>query len=285
MIAIQAVGSRNIRPGEQPDLKAEFKALTNRVNRRADRFITLALIGACQAIAGKKLPAETGVFMTSGQGNLAVFNRICEQKYIEKHLPKPVDFINLLSNSAGFYVASELGFNGRNLFLSHHAFAVQMSLLLARTDLKRGKQKDVLIGGVDEMIEPYSFTRKFLGLGRETVLGEGSNWMLLSDCAAGAIATLEVIPRIMTREEIASSLASCDRHTQAAFGLRFNAEEAEALCDSSRVQRFAYEKECGFYETVPFFAMNHFIQTSAGSLLFIDQFEGRYMVMRVNRRS
>lgn len=280
MIYIHAIGSRNIGPGERPDLKAEFKALTGCVIRRSDRFINLALVGACQAAAGRSLSADTGVFMTSGQGNLAVLSRIGKQKFEEKQLPKPVDFINLLSNSAGFYLAEYLGLRGKNLFLAHHGFPVQMALLLAETDLQLGIQRQLLLGGVDERFESASASRKFLGLDERTPLGEGSNWFLLSNRPQGAIATLEIVPRPLRLEDVASRI---EGGAQVGFGLRFALPEAEALCNAWRADRFRYEEECGFYETATLFAVNHFLLTRAGTLFFVDRCEDRYMVIKLTK--
>ena len=132
MIYIHALGIHNTIPDHQlPDLKSELKALSGKVYRRIDHFIQLAIIGAHKAVAGMNLPPQTAIYMTSGQGDIMVFDRIRRQRYFQKMLSKPVDFVNLSSNASGYYVANHLGLEGRNLFLTHHHFPVQMTLLLA----------------------------------------------------------------------------------------------------------------------------------------------------------
>ena len=123
MIYIHSTGIHNTMPADgQPDLAAELRTLTGKVYRRSDHFIQLAIIGAHKAAGRLDLPKRTALYLTSGQGNISVFARICAERQINNFLPRPVDFINLLSNSAGFYVASHLGLEGKNLFLLVVAF-------------------------------------------------------------------------------------------------------------------------------------------------------------------
>jgi hypothetical protein len=281
MIYIHAAGTFNITPESKTDTKAELKALTGKVFRRTDRFIQLSLLGAHKAAGERALSSDTALYMTSGQGNLAVFNRVRDQKFLEHQLPKPVDFINMLSNSAGFYVAQHLGLNGKNLFLSHHRFPVEMSLIMAINDLRLGKVPQALVGGVDEMTPPESLSRKLLGICDKTPLGEGSSWLLLGTDKKGALASLEVVPVTMDAEELASFLLESEPDAQVAFGMRLDTRQCEALLGQTERTRFAYEARCGFYETNPFFALTHFLQTSKGTLLFIDSFDEEYMVMKV----
>jgi len=54
---------------------------------------------------------------------------------IDNSLPKPVDFINYLSNNADFYIAQYLSLDSNNINLSHIGFVVEMVLLLAESEL------------------------------------------------------------------------------------------------------------------------------------------------------
>ena len=169
MTYIHKTGSLNLQEGESLDVKALLKEATGQPFRRSDRFIQMALLGAYRTVGDEKLESDTALYMASGQGNMAVFNRLRDQQHVLKQPPKPVDFINSLSNTAGFYVAQFLGLHGKNLNLTQHGFVVYMTLLLAQNDLNIGAQKQILVGGVDELLEPVSFTKKFLGIcdGRE----------------------------------------------------------------------------------------------------------------------
>jgi len=124
MIYIHKVGSLNLKEGETYDIKEALKEATGKPFRRTDRFIQMVLLGAHRAVGDTRLDPETALYMASGQGNLAVFNRLRDQQYVLKQPPKPVDFINSLSNTAGFYAAQLLGLHGKNLNLNQHGFVV-----------------------------------------------------------------------------------------------------------------------------------------------------------------
>ena len=278
MIYIHNISGYNAVPGKETDnIKAALKTATGKVFRRTDRYIQLALLGAYGHKENIKL--DSALFIASGEGNLSVFNRLRNQRFIDQQPPRPVDFINSLSNTAGFYVAQYLNLNGKNLFLSHHGFPVQMALLLAENDLKLKKQKQILLGGVDELLEPVAYTKKFLGICDDTNLGEGSNWLAVTMQEDGAAASVETMAEELSRDEVFDLISSLDTKSQVAFGMRTSTEDITAFMESAQCSRFDYESTCGYYETVPFYVMRHFVEQERGQLVFIDCFEERYRVM------
>lgn len=286
MIYINAFGSHNTTPAnEQPDLLAELKTLSGKVYRRSDHFIQLAILGAHKAVSDLSLSEQTAIYLTSGQGNISVFQRLCEQRCIHKFLPKPVDFINLLSNSAGFYVASHLGLSGKNLFLSHDNLPVQMTMLTAQNDLHLRKQQAVLIGGVDEWLEDQDLARKLLGVPQGTILGEGSNWLLISREAKGALGTFEMDGKFLDINKLQKLLESVETGTYLAFSRSFSREAADTIMGLNTGCRcFAYEESCGYYETLPLYVLSRFLSRKKGHLIHIDIQNGRYMVMGVDNK-
>ncbi len=277
MIYIHSISGYNAVPGkETDDIKAALKIATGKVFRRTDRYIQLALLGAYKS--RENIQPDSALFIASGEGNLSVFNRLRNQRFIDHQPPRPVDFINSLSNTAGFYVAQYLNLNGKNLFLSHHGFPVQMALLLAENDLKLKKQKQILLGGVDELLEPVAYSKKFLGICDDTILGEGSNWLTVSTQKKGALASVETMTEELSREGAINFIRSLDTNSQVAFGMRTKPEDLTAFMKSTPCRRFDYESTCGYYETVPFYVMRHFIERERGQLTFIDSFEKRYRV-------
>ncbi len=277
MIYIHHTSGYNAVPGkETDDIKAALKIATGKVFRRTDRYIQLALLGAYKS--RENIQPDSALFIASGEGNLSVFNRLRNQRFIDHQPPRPVDFINSLSNTAGFYVAQYLNLNGKNLFLSHHGFPVQMALLLAENDLKLKKQKQILLGGVDELLEPVAYSKKFLGICDDTILGEGSNWLTVSTQKKGALASVETMTEELSREGAINFIRSLDTNSQVAFGMRTKPEDLTAFMKSTPCRRFDYESTCGYYETVPFYVMRHFIERERGQLTFIDSFEKRYRV-------
>ncbi len=282
MIYVHSTGSVNRKEGEELDVKAQWKAVSPSMIRRTDRYIQLALLGAYQAVGEKKLDKETALFMASGQGNLAVFKRLRDQRYIHKQPPKPVDFINSLSNTSGFYVAQYFDLHGKNLNVSRLGFVAEMTLLLAQNDLELGKEEQVLLGGVDELQEPAAFTRRTLGIADETLLGEGSNWMLLSREHEGALASVDVAKQKMALAEVKAHLQSMNPACKVAFGFRCTEAMIAEILEGEERERFMYDAACGFYETRTLYALNTFIKEGEGELLFINVYEENFRVIKVN---
>ena len=282
MIYIHKTGSVNRKEGEELDVKAAWKVVSPKMIRRTDRFIQLALLGAHQAVGDNVLDKGTALYMASGQGNLAVFKRLRDQRYIHKQPPKPVDFINSLSNTAGFYVAQYFGIYGKNLNVSRQGLVAETTLLLAQNDLELGKEQQILVGGVDELQEPVAFTKRTLGICDERLLGEGSNWMLLSAQQEGALASIDVVKKQMYAADVKECLHTLDKSCKVAFGLRCSKEMIDELLDGAERERFVYEASCGFYETATLYALNSFINEGEGELLFIENYKENFRLIKVN---
>ena len=282
MIYVRKVGSVNVVESKELDVKAAWKVVSPGMIRRTDRFIQLALLGANEAISGVDLVKGTALYMASGQGNLAVFKRLRDQRYIRKQPPKPVDFINSLSNTSGFYVAQFFGVTGKNLNVSRLGFVAETTLLLAQNDLELGREKQILVGGVDELQEPAAFTRRTLGLCDDRQLGEGSNWMLLSSESDGALAQLEVIKQELDADTLKRFVKDVEGDFSIAFGQRITEKIITDVMEnvSNEVKRF--EASTGFYETASLYLLNSFIQVGKGKLLFIDTYNDRFRVVKVN---
>ena len=281
MIYIHKSGAVNVKQEETLDIKAAWKEVSPSMIRRTDRFIQLALLGAYQAVGQEKLDKGTALYMASGQGNLAVFKRLRDQRYIHKQPPKPVDFINSLSNTSGFYVAQFFGLNGKNLNVSRHGLVVENILLLAQVDLELGREQQILLGGVDELQEPLAFTRLTLGLCDERPLGEGSNWLLLSSQPEGALASMEVLKQQMDMAALKNYLSTVSPQTKVAFGQRCSETVATELSSQYGLELFEYQESCDFYETSPIYALHRFIEEDSGELLFINTFDDRYRLVKI----
>ncbi len=282
MIYVHKVGTVNRKEGEELDVKGAWKAISPALIRRTDRYIQLALLGAYKAVGDTALDRKTALYMASGQGNLAVFKRLRDQRYIHEQPPKPVDFINSLSNTSGFYVAQFFELHGKNLNVSRLGLVSEMTLLLAQNDLELGKERQVLLGGVDELQEPAAFTRRTLGIDDGTVLGEGSNWMLLSREEAGALAAVEVFKEPMDLAGVKAFVRRAAPTCKVAFGVRCTTAMIDAILEEEPHERFDYETECGFYETNTLYALNCFIEEGEGELLFINVYEANFRLIKVN---
>jgi len=272
---------------ELPDLKNKLKALSGTSPRRTDRFIQLAIIGAHQAAAVSRPNPQTALYMTSGQGNIMVFDRVVRQRHFTGNLTKPADFINLAGNTAAYYVAAHLGLEGRNLFLAHHHFPVQMTMLLAQNDLQRQTEEAILIGAVDEVILPLELGRKFLGVEKGLPLAEGSNWMLVKSNADGALAGLEIKPECFSEKALKNFLSTLTPGTRLAFSRRFSAAESRSLQKSAPgCERYHYEAASAYHETLPLYVLNLFLNRENGVLVHLDKSPDscRYLIMCVDNQ-
>jgi hypothetical protein len=242
MIYIHKIGSINRREGEELDVKSAWKVVSPKLIRRTDRFIQLSLLGAYTAVGEDSLDKGTALYMVSGQGNLAVFKRLRDQRYIHKLPPKPVDFINSLSNTAGFYVAQFFDLYGKNLNVSRQGLVVENILLLAQV----------------------------------------SNWMLLTAQEKGALASIDVITKQMDITEVKQYMQSVDSTCKVAFGQRCSDETVDTLMQDLELDRFRDEGSCGFYETAALYTLNRFVKEGSGELLFIDTFKENFRLVKVN---
>ena len=282
MIYVHKVGSVYHKEGEVLDVKAAWKAVAPKMIRRTDRFIQLALLGAHKAVGELTLSKNCAIYMASGQGNLAVFKRLRDQRYIHKQPPKPVDFINSLSNTSGFYVAQFFGITGKNLNVSRLGFVAETTLLLAQNDLELGREEEILLGGVDELQTPVDFTRRTLGLCDERQLGEGSNWMLLSAHKDSALASLDVEKKMLDFDTLLHYISIHQGSGYIAFGQRIDSDERESILQKTSTQRELFEATDGFYETASLQLLNDFIEKAWGNLLFIERYKDKYRVIKVD---
>lgn len=166
-------------PQRLPELKAEVKALCGGHVRRIDRLIQLALVGSARCVAGRSLPAGCGIYLGSGLGTVGSTSVLQEQIFRFGVLPKPAEFINTLSNTAGFYVARNLGLDGQCLFATRDYTSFEAVVELATVDLDAGRVPAALVGVVDECTLPLEQHARRLHREHAPVLAEGSHWLLL----------------------------------------------------------------------------------------------------------
>ena len=263
------------------DTKQTLKELTGKIFRRSDRFTQLALMGAHVVADSQKLDDKCALYLTSAQANLAVFNRIRDQKYLHNQLPRPVDFINMLSGSASFYVAKHLGLKGKNISLSHSGFAAQMSLIVASSELRSGNSTQVLFGGVDELVEPLSLHQKIAGVEPSVSLAEGSNFLLLSQDAQDALGAIELSYKQHSSSEV---IAVIKEHKDLDC-ISFSARISQSQRDNMLAGHEVFEVESGYYETAVLFVVAEFLrsQDSGDKMLFVDRYNDRYMSTLIHK--
>ena len=165
---------------ELTDLKPIVKATLGAPVRRIGRFISLALIGAGRCLEGKTPPPDTAVYFTTGSGDFEVTVEVMEHLFRDGFPPKPLSFINTVSNAACFYVAKAFGLSGRSTCLGSRAFGFETALQLALLDLKMGAVTSALIGSADIVLEPVAIHRQRLAQAPDAPIGEAAHWLWLT---------------------------------------------------------------------------------------------------------
>ncbi|MFN3859460.1 MAG: hypothetical protein ACK4RV_17080 [Caulobacter sp.] len=179
---IRGVGAYEDLAASEPltDLKPVLKADTGAAVRRIGRFIHLALIGAGRCLAGQTPPADTAVYFTTGSGDFEVTVEVMEHVFRDGFPPKPLSFINTVSNAACFYVAKQYGFSGRSACLGARHFGFEAALQLALLDIRTGAVRSALVGSADIVLTPVEVHRRRLGQPPDAPIAEAAHWLWLT---------------------------------------------------------------------------------------------------------
>jgi hypothetical protein len=197
--------------GELTDLKPIVKATLGQPIRRIGRFISLALIGAARCVGEAKPPPETAVYFTTGSGDFEVTVEVMEHLFRDGFPPKPLSFINTVSNAACFYVAKQFGLHGRSTCMGNRAFGFETVLQLALLDLKMGAVTSALVGSADIVLEPVAVHRRRLGQTPDAPIAEAAHWLWLT--AVGEGASLPACRFFASRDELLGWVADFDPAT------------------------------------------------------------------------
>lgn len=243
--------------------------------RRVNRFIQLALLGAhdCAAAAGSALAPQTGLYLATGQGNVADTARLMCDIQVQGEAPMPFTFINVSSNMAGFYVAQALGLEATNLTASQQDFSFEAALELACVDLAEGGS--ALLGAVEECVWPLQGHRRRLGLAAQAVLAEGSHWLLLDQADPKPLAYIEALRLYADERQALAALSqqAWQPHTFFAAGVGLSQEDARrCMVALGLTQRFDYLQDGAYHDSLSAYALCRFMQThERGRLLHLNR--------------
>jgi len=263
--------SRRLDDAASQDLRQVMKADGLSPIRRANRFITLAVLGAqrCHRAFAGELPGDCGTYLATAHGSFTDTVRLLEDQ-VHRQLPvTPFRFVNVLSNIAGFHVAAQLGIAGENLALARLNSPFDAALEAAGMDLALGQSCYAMVGGVDEGDACIDLHRGRTKTPEGRTPGEGSGWLLMSaetgpgpclihggdftDQAALGVALREARPRRLAAGTLAFQQAG---ELQAAF-------PDFAVWD--------YHQTQGWILSNPAMAFAHHIQHGSGRLAHIDR--------------
>jgi hypothetical protein len=254
-------------------LKAEISRYSPVSFRRANRFILLTLLGACQCLHGRSLAADTALYLTTEHGNLGETATVLDEMEGARSLPKPFGFINTMSGTAAFYLAQTLGLMGRNITVSSQHLSFERGLELLELDFSGALESSALIGGVDEASSSGDNAGE--GNPRDWPMADGSGWFYVTSEQEGACGAFRANRSF---RDAASCLEWIGKREGAAldllsFGALVGEEEAAALKRVLRpVAEFEYLKDGGYCGSA----------TACGIGRFLGRFQGRSLI-HINR--
>lgn len=281
-----------------PDLKPLLKTTLGTSVRRIDRFIQLALIGAARCIQSAKgieLSSDTAIYLASGRGDMEITVEVQRDLFVNGHEPKPINFINTVSNAASFYIAQNFGLCGRNQFIANRHWAFEVALQSALLDLELGKISSALVGVVDVVVPPIAEHRQRLGLEESAALAEGSHWLWLDNesSSARSLGTVECVRHFADRSELLAWAPTLrNEHSRiVCSGGQFIADDVISVLRESGncAGEFNYHRhlnnhsgEMGYYDSQSGRAISLFLQSSESNetLLHVNSDSlQRYMAM------
>jgi hypothetical protein len=257
--------------------------------RRASRFMQLALIGAARCLKGVSVPRDTGVYLASGRGDLEIIQEVLEQVFRDGQSPKPLHFVNTVSNAACFQVAKLLGLEGRSSFVCHPTSAFENTLRLALADLDVSGVEQILVGAVDAVVAPVDIHRVRLGVPAGTLLGEGSHWLLLQRSPQDALAQITEAKRFDSQMALAAWLKepASRRPCALGFGPGVSSTEREDVQAAVRGEMLKAVDHDGYYDSLSGAIIPAFLRASSAAqqLLYVngDADTGVYHAIAVRR--
>ena len=275
-----------------PDLKALTQATTGRAMRRIGRFIQLAMIGAARCAQANSIPSSTAVYFSSARGDLELTVDIMTQLFRDGQTPKPLGFVNTVSNAACFYVAQLLALKSQSNFVCNRYFAFESVLQLAALDLSLGKVDSALVGSLDIATAPLSEHRQRLQLSSDTIMGEGSHWLWLGTVRTDRprIGELLEVRHFTDRESLltwAQQHAFSTNHCALSRGQFLSDHDFKTIQSSTGVTaHFEYRANRAYYDSHSGAVISEFLRSDAAAteLLHINSdVDGRYSVLVVKR--
>jgi len=280
-----------------PELKDLVVDAIGQPIRRISRFIQLALIGAGRCTKGIPLPRDTAIYLASSRGDLEITIDVMNHVYRDGQAPKPLSFVNTVSNSAAFYVAKCLQLESRSAFASSRYFAFENALQLALIDFQLGVTTSALVGAVDNTVLPIATHRERLELDATTPLAEGSHWVWLTrdaDPTAKHPSTHCQIVDVYSapdRDQLLTWIAArkLDRATTSlCAGQYLSAIDFDTIRQSTGIhESFDYRATRGYYASQSAAAIARFARTdnTSSTLLHINGDSlGRYAAMLIGIR-
>ena len=259
--------------------------------RRISRFIQLALIGAGRCARGRQLPVDTALYLASSRGDLELTLDVMNLVFREGQSPKPLSFVNTVSNSAAFYVAKCLGLQSRSVFVSSRYFAFEDALQLALIDFQLGNVDSALVGCVESAVRSTHTHRDASERDGAPLTAEASHWLWFTrERSADALGQVVEVRSVADRTELMNWIESRSLDPARGWlsqGSYLTLEDFSAIQAKTDIQRsFQYRDASAHYSSESGAAIASFVRASDPdhSLLHVNgDAMGRYIAMLVAR--
>lgn len=274
--------------------------LDPRASRRMSRIMKMGLASALMCLEKSNIRVPDAILTATGLGCLedtAAF--ISKLSHEEGQFLNPTAFIQSTHNTVAGAIALQLKCNSYNNTFSQRGFSFESALTEALLLLIENQSQNILLGGIDETIEPLHLVlkqfRKLKASNNNMVaIGEGASFFMLSGQPAGD-ASVEVSFKSFYKPsqlQLASDLNDLieqegipDLILSGTNGNVVNDKEYQWINSIlPDVQKTEYKQFCGEYPTASAFAhwMAYSILTdrdnsnnSQRKILIYNQSEGR----------
>ena len=269
--------------------KQEISRYTKLKFRRANKFVLLSLVGACQCVHGQAVKTDTAVYLTTENGNLGDTETVLDQLYHKHEFPMPYNFINTMSNTASFYVAQSFDILGRNLTFSSKQLSFERGLELLRSDLASGVVKEALLGGVDEgSFSKSQFETKFNRPYRDYEMIEGSCWLLIKADNRGALGEIAAIESFGSLDQTVEWLKYqlFKRPVIVSYGMLIDPGQKEFLSRAVPHEgEFNYINDYGYFDSATAFGISGFLARYDNACLvnINEDFRGQFVILVVEK--
>jgi hypothetical protein len=148
MTVIAASEIRGLASTDDKQLKAALGQWLDNPPRRIDRLILQCLLAA--APLKTQVRSNCGLYLASAHPARATMGTLLDAVCVQHKQPKPFEFVNSVSNAAGFHIAQQLGIEGPNLFIGAGEQVWAQLQALANLDLQEGLIEQALLLVCDE---------------------------------------------------------------------------------------------------------------------------------------
>ncbi len=177
-----------------PDYKA---FIDSRMLRRMSKILKMGVSAGMQALADARLEKPDAICTATALGCTQDTDRFLRSLIEHKEQTlSPTSFIQSTHNTIGGQIALLLGLKEYNMCYTQRGHSFESALLDSLLLLEEGEAKNVLLGGVDELIEPVFTLQQRMGkyrnsTGEETIFGgEGASFFALGTQNQNAYAKL-----------------------------------------------------------------------------------------------